>query len=261
MKKFLKNFGNYYHYIIFSGKAALKAEVANSHLNWLWWILDPFLFMLVYSFVALVVYGKSEPYFPLFVFLGLNVWNFFSKTLTSSVKAVYANRNILSRIYVPKYVLILSIMYQNFFKLLITFGLVFVLMPFYKVGLTYQVLYLPLLFLLLALITFGASCILMHFGVYVSDLENLTRVGLRLAFYLSGIFYSIPKRVPRPYSGLLLTFNPLALIIDAVREAVLYGGDISFPLLGIWGCAGLLTIVAGVSLISKYENSYIKIVS
>ena len=41
----------YWKYAIYSSKAQLKAEVANSYLNWLWWILDPLCFMLIYVFM------------------------------------------------------------------------------------------------------------------------------------------------------------------------------------------------------------------
>ena len=54
------------------------------------------------------------------------------------------------------------------------------------------------------MLTFGCSCIILHFGVYVDDLFNVTQVVLRLIFYMSGIFYSIGDRVPEPYKTILL---------------------------------------------------------
>ena len=48
MKKFINNIKKYKGYMLYATKATLKSEVAGSRLNWLWWILDPFLFMLVY---------------------------------------------------------------------------------------------------------------------------------------------------------------------------------------------------------------------
>ena len=48
MKKFIEDIKKYYKYIIYATRSNLKTEVANSYLNWLWWILDPLCFMLVY---------------------------------------------------------------------------------------------------------------------------------------------------------------------------------------------------------------------
>ena len=96
----------YEKYTIYAAKSELKSEVANSHLSWLWWILDPLLFMIVYSFVAVIVFQKSEPYLPVFIFIGYNSWNFFSACLRQSVKLVAANKPIVSKVYIPKFIII-----------------------------------------------------------------------------------------------------------------------------------------------------------
>ena len=70
MKRFVNDIKKYYKFTIYSAKSELKSEIANSHLSWLWWILDPLLFMMVYSFISIIVFSKSEPYFPVFVFIG-----------------------------------------------------------------------------------------------------------------------------------------------------------------------------------------------
>ena len=172
MKKFIKNIKKYKSYMMYSAKATLKSEVAGSRLNWLWWILDPFFFMLVYTFVALVVYGKSEPYFPLFVFIGLNLWNYFSKTVTKSVKAVKSCKGMISKVYLPKYILVLTTMLVNLFKMLVAFSLVVVMVPMYHVPITWRLIEIVPLFLVLSIFTFGCSCILLNFGVYDPDKSN-----------------------------------------------------------------------------------------
>lgn len=106
MKRFIADLKKYYKYGIYSGKSELKSEIANSHLSWLWWILDPLLFMLVYTFVALVVFGKGEKYFPVYVFIGLSAWKFFEKTVKQSVTLVSSNRGIVLKVYIPKFLLI-----------------------------------------------------------------------------------------------------------------------------------------------------------
>ena len=106
MDRFISDVKKYQKYTIYAAKSELKSEVANSHLSWLWWILDPMLFMIVYTFVALTVFQKSEPYLPVFIFIGYNSWNFFSACLRQSVKLVAANKAIVSKVYIPKFILI-----------------------------------------------------------------------------------------------------------------------------------------------------------
>ena len=69
-KRFIKDTKKYLPYSIRAGKAELKGEIAGSYLSFLWWVLDPLLFMLVYTFVSLIIFGKSEPYFAAFIFIG-----------------------------------------------------------------------------------------------------------------------------------------------------------------------------------------------
>ena len=108
MNRFIKDMKRYFAYAKFAARADLKAEVASSYLNWLWWVLDPLLFMMVYTFIAIVVFRSSVQYFPLFVFVGLTLWNFFNKTVIQSVKLVRNNSSIVSKVYVPKYILLLK---------------------------------------------------------------------------------------------------------------------------------------------------------
>ena len=81
MNRFIKDVKKYYKYAVYSGRAELKSEIAQSHLSWLWWILDPLLFMLVYTFVSLIVFGKAEQYFSAFIFIGYTSFKFFEKHL------------------------------------------------------------------------------------------------------------------------------------------------------------------------------------
>lgn len=260
MTRFFKDVRKYADYAVYAAKSSLKAEVANSHLNWLWWILDPLLFMFVYMFIGMIVYREPEQHFALFVFIGLTCWNFFSKTATSSVKLVSGAKSIISKIYLPKYMLVISKMLNHFVKLLISFGIVFVMMLFYRVPYTFAMLQLLPVLLTLVAVTFGFSVVLMHFGVFFEDLHNLVQVGLRLVFYLSGVFYSIETRIGETYGTLLLKGNPVALCIDAARCVLIEGGIPQYGWLALWFGIGTALSVIGVALVYRYENSYVKVI-
>ncbi|MFA9376831.1 MAG: ABC transporter permease [Lachnotalea sp.] len=261
MKRFIKDIKKYYKYAVYSAKSELKAEVANSHLSWLWWILDPILFMCVYSFIAIYVFDKSEDYFAIFVFIGLNCWTFFEKTLKNSVKIVSQNRAIVSKVYIPKFILVFVKMGVNGFKMVVSFSLVIVLMIGFQVPITANIFYMIPLFMTLIVITFAGSTILLHFGVFVEDLANVVNILLKLIFYMSGIFYSITNRIKDPIiNALLLKLNPMALIINDLRSVMIYkeGPHIIFVL--IWFVVGVVLSVLGVRIIYKYENSYVKVI-
>lgn len=246
--------------MLYSAKSELRAEVAGSYLNWLWWILDPLLFMLVYTFVVRIVFTAKEQYFSAFVLVGLTAWNFFNKSVQGSVNIIRKNKSVVSKIYLPKYLLILTNMMVLAFKMAVSFALIFILMLILQVPFTLHILHAVPILLVLVTVTFGVSTIFMHFGVFVRDLSNVTAVLLRLVFYMTGVFYSIPLRVPEPYGGLLLNLNPLAFLTESLRGALLYGSAPDYLLLGVWFLIGLALTAVGITTVYRYENSYAKVI-
>ena len=248
MSRFVKDFKKFLNYTVFSSKAELKSEVADSFLSWLWWILDPLLYMLVYLFIAVVVFNRL----------------ICGKTVRSYVSA---KKMIVTKVYVPKYMFVFEKMGVYGFKMLVSNALVVITMIAYKVPVTWRVVWIIPITLVLCVVTFGLSTIVMHFGVFVEDLLNVITVVLQMGFYLSGIFYSIepigevvPGRVPVPYDNLLVKLNPMALIITDLRRVTLYGQDPHWVMLCIWFFAGLVVSIIGVKMIYKFENSYVKVI-
>ena len=247
-------------YAKYATKSGVKAEVASSHLSWLWWILDPILFMLVYWFIFMVIFGQKKEYFHIFVFVGLSMWNLFNKTVSGSVRIVAANRAVVTKVYIPKYFLIIILLFQNLFKMMISFGIVIVMMLWSHVPVSYNVIYVIPIFVDLILITFGVSAILAHFGVFFDDLKNITNVGLRILFYMSGIFYVITDRVNEAIATLLLKVNPVGFLIDACRSSLVYCETPHRRLILLWFVIGAVLSAIGVAIIYKNENNYVKVI-
>jgi len=257
--RLIRDIKKYYNYTVYSAKSSLKSEVASSRLNWLWWVLDPLFFMLVYMFVSAIVFRTREQYFPIFVFIGISVWSFFEKTIMQSVRLVKANNAIVSKVYLPKYILIVQKLCINGFKMLISFTIVALMMLVYRVPITVSLLYFIPLVLMLVIVTFGVSTLVLHFGVFIEDLTNVTSILLKLVFYMSGIFYSLETRVPQPYNEVLIDLNPAAFVINELRKCMLYGQTPALEVMGLWLIGGILITLIGIKIIYKYENGYVKV--
>lgn len=260
MKKFFDNMKKYYKYAIRSAKAELKSEVADSYLNWLWWVIEPLCFMLIYTFVFGMVFNNKELYFASFVMIGLSMWDFFNRMLTGSVKLITNNRDLVTKVYIPKYILLFSKSLTYLFKLFISFALAFLLMLYQHVPLTWNFLFLIPVVLVLYIVSFGIGMILMHFGVTFNDLGNLTNIFLKMVFYLSGIFYNISKTLKGMPKYILLRVNPIAFLMNEGRKVAIYGKLPSFEGLFVWLVLGCALCAFGVHVIHKYENSYAKVI-
>lgn len=263
MKRFWNDLKKHNGYGLYSAKAELKSEVAGSYLNWIWWILEPFCFMLIYTFIFGYVFNAKEAYFPVFIFIGITAWDFFSRNIRNSVTMIKKNKSVVSKVYLPKFVLIISKMYVNGFKALINCIIIVVMFLVLRVPFTWKVLYAIPLMIVMWIFTFGCMCILLHCGVFVDDLANIINIILKFMFYFTGIFYNIEARLGKTYPQLAKIVgecNPMAYFIIGLRKAVLYGETPSCKVMLIWFVVACLLSAFGIRLIYKNENSYVKVI-
>ena len=156
--------------------------------------------MLIYVFMFGYVFKSNQQYFAIFVFIGITLWDFFNKSLLQSVKVIKANKPIVSKVYIPKFILLFVKMGVNGFKMCISLLIILAMMLVFRVPVTWNVLYFIPILMTLIVIVFGFSCFLLHYGVFVEDLSNVLNIVLRFLFYLTGVFWNIMDRLPAPYN-------------------------------------------------------------
>lgn len=261
MKRFFKDLKKYKNYILYATWAELKTEVINSYLGWAWMVLEPLCFMLIYVFIVGIIFNSKVEYFPVFVFIGLSIWNFFNKNVVASVKLVSMNRDTVTKVYLPKFVLLFVKMGVNLFKMLVSFILVFIFMIIYKVPITWNVLWFLPILITVIILTFGVCTFMLHFGVFAEDLTNLTNIFLRMLFYMTGVFYDLADKLEKypAYKTLLLKCNPLANFIYNMRQTLIYSSSPEWVWILIWFVIGVALSILGVKKIYKYENTYVKV--
>ena len=260
IKKFIKDMKNYWEYMLYAAKADLNAEVANSYLNRLWWILEPFCNMLVYVVVFGRIMGNSIDHYATFVFSALLMWNYFNRVVNYSVKCVRMNRDIVTKIYVPKYVLLITNMILSFIKLLFSLVVLIVMMLIFRVEIGFGAFWAISAYLLMLLISFSAGMIFMHYGVYIDDLAYAVGILLTMIMFLSGIFYDIVTTLSAPLNSVMMCLNPVAMFIDTMRNAIFYNSVTNVPYVIVWTILSLLIAYIGIHIVDKNENGYVKVI-
>lgn len=260
MKSFIKEVKEYGFFTIYMAKTELKSEVANSYLNWIWWVLEPLLNMLVYYYVFSDLMGNSEQYFIIFIYSALIMWNFFNRVVTYSIKLIRTNKDIVTKVYIPKYVLLISNMLMNAFKFVLSALILVVLMTIFRVPVDAHLFWLIPVYLVFAIFTFGCASILLHFGVFIDDLGYAVSILLNMLFFLSGVFGNLNTMIKGELGEILIKYNPIAFFLDAMRQALLYKNSPNLLFFSIWTTVSVALSVVGVILIRKYENTYVKII-
>ena len=260
IKRFWMDTAHYWQYMTFAATADLRAEVANSYLNRLWWLLEPLFNMLVYVIVFGRIMGRSVENYATFVFSALLMWTFFNKTVNYSVKCVRNNRDIITKVYVPKHILLISNMILNMYKLIFSLIVLVPMLVIFKVNVGFCGFWLISAYILMILFSFGTGMILLHFGVYVDDLAYAVNILLQMTMFLSGIFYDVITSLPKPLNTMMLTLNPVSLCVDTMRNALLGNYVSKVPCLVIGIVLSLELCYIGVHIVYKNENGYVKVV-
>lgn len=260
IKRFWVDMAHYWQFMTYAANADLRAEVANSYLNRLWWLLEPLFNMLVYVIVFGRIMGNSVENYATFTFSALLMWTFFSKAITYSVKCVRNNRDIITKVYVPKHVLLISNMILNMYKLVFSLFVLVPMLIIFKVNIGFFVFWLIPAYVLMILLSFGAGMVFLHFGVYVDDLAYAVNILLQMMMFLSGIFYDVITSLPKPLNTMMLAVNPVSMFVDTMRNALLSNYISNVPLLVLWIVLSIELCYIGVHIVYKNENGYVKVV-
>ena len=98
------------------------------------------------------------------------------------------------------------------------------------------------------------------FGVFVDDLSYAVGILLNMLMFLSGIFYEVNTTLPEPFNIVMMYCNPIAIVIDTMRNALLYNYAANLLQIGIWFLIGIVLSIIGIHIVYKNENAYVKVV-
>lgn len=201
-------------------KRDIKVRYRHAVLGFLWAVLQPFLLMVVFTFVfkkGLSLQTSTLPY-PIFSFSGLIVWLFFSNGVNGSANSLVRNSTILQKIYFPRLVLPLSAIATGLFDFLFGWVLLMAMSIYFGLPLyPLKILGLTLGALLLAgLATTSLGLLLAALNAKYRDFQYVLPFLLQLLFFASPLFYD-HAQLGASFFKEVLNFNPLAGPLHLIR--------------------------------------------
>lgn len=200
------------------GIAHFKLRNEGSYLGILWYLLNPILMFLLLLTIFSERLGNDIDNYPLYLLLGIIMFNFFQAVTAESTKVIRRDRGVIRSIKFPLESLIGSIVlvavFSHFFEamILVLFLLIFEL-PL--IGL----LAYPIVLLVFSIFLLGISLILSSIAVYFVDLDNIWAFATKLLWLATPIFYSIDSGEALYMLNLV---NPLYYFITVSRYMVVY---------------------------------------
>lgn len=202
-------------------KRDFKAKYKRSILGVLWSFLNPLLTMSVQYLVFSNIFQFEIPYYSVYLLTGIVMFNFFSECCGMALSSIVGNANLITKVYVPKYIYPLTRTVSSSINLLIS------MIPLVGIalfnGLFPTKAYVLAFFSLFCIIVFslGVGMILASSMVFFRDTQFLWGVLSMIWMYLTPIFYSVD--ILPPHILPLLKWNPLYHFLDFLRTCIITG--------------------------------------
>jgi len=254
---FIKNTIKFKDYVLTATKFGLKSQLANSYIGYLWWILEPLFFMLIYVVVVTVIFTRSYPHPDVFILSGLMPWRWYSNSLNASTRSIINRINLIEQVYVPKYLLPQIDLLISGFEFVVSLPLLFIIMAISGIPVTWHGFEMLPVLISMGVFMYGAMLVLAHVGVYFSDIKNIVGLVLRFMFYLSPIMYDV-STLPPEYQW-IWWFNPMTAFSEGFRNIFYYGKSPDYLILLVWMVVGIILTIIGAHLLDKFDKNYAKI--
>ncbi len=259
LKNIVLNFKRYHFLMQELISRDFKVKYKRSTLGVLWSLLYPILMMLVMAVVFSRMFKISVPGVNYFVYfeVGFIMFNYFSEATSNGMTSVVYNFNLLTKVYIPKYIFTLSkclFCGINFLLTLIPLFVVIILTGTIK-EISFYYLLLPFIFFFGFLFTVGISLILATISVFFRDMFYIYGIILTIWNYATPVFYDI-RIIPESLQT-IFKLNPLFCYINSARDIILYGRCPSGVQLLLVVAYGIIALLIGSIIFKRHQDNFV----
>lgn len=197
----------------------IKTKYRKSVLGVLWTLLNPLFMMIILSVVFSNLFKFDVEYFPVYLLSGQLIFNFYNEATTNAMGAIVANGPLIKKIYVPKYMFVLSRIFSSSINLLASFTAMIFVMLAMRVELHYTVLLAPIPLFFIVFFSLGVGLILSAITVKFRDIMHLYSVFVTALMYLTPVIY--PMSILPEWLKKIVLLNPITNILMMFRDVML----------------------------------------
>ncbi|KGE03839.1 ABC transporter permease [Pseudohaliea rubra] len=244
-------FRHYFTLVDTMARMALKADAARFFFGYLWWVLEPLLYVAVFYVVFEVVLGNKRPDFLVFLMCGKLTFIWFSKSVNQASRSIVASKGLIGKVDVPKSLFPLATIQEGLYKQASVFLLLFIVLWFKGYGVSPGWAWLiPVVLvnylMIVGLSLFGAFLVCLAF-----DFSMLISLGMIFLLFTSGIFWDVRGLADPAMTEAVLVLNPVAFIIDAYRQVLMEGAAPDLAHLAAVAAGAAALVAAGVLLLRR----------
>ena len=201
---------------------ALKSDASKTFLGYLWWILEPMLYVGVFYVVFNIILDSKRADFLVFLMCGKFAFIWFSKTVNQASNSIVGNRGLIGKVDVPKSLFPMAAVQESLYRQAAVFLLLFGVLAIYGYAPSFSWLWLvPIIavnYIVIVACSFVGACLV----CFVQDFSNLISLAMVFLLFTSGIFWDVRNLGDPHKTEMVLALNPLAFLLDAYRQVLMY---------------------------------------
>ncbi|MGE0128194.1 MAG: ABC transporter permease [Blastocatellales bacterium] len=238
----------------------VKVRYKQTALGVAWAIIQPLFTMLVFS----VFFGKLAkvpsdgiPY-PIFCYTALVPWTLFANGLTQSSNSLVGSSNLITKVYFPRLIIPMSTALSAAVDFLFAFGVLIVMMIYYGVVPSRNILALPLFVSLAVIASLGVGMWLSALNVQFRDVRYV--VPFITQFWMLATPIAYPSSLLSEPWRTIYGLNPMAGVVEGFRWSLLGLNTSPRPILIVSFLASLAILISGAFYFRRMEKSFADIV-
>jgi lipopolysaccharide transport system permease protein len=210
-----------------------------------WALLNPFFSMVVFTIIfgmLLKVPSDGKPY-AVFTFAALLPWTYFSQSLTGATNSLIQGTGLFTKVYFPRVFIPLVPVFSKLVDFAIAFVFLVALMVWYRVAPSWNVVFLPLLLVIMMLTSAGFGMLLSALAIQYRDIRHAMTFVIQALMYAAPVVWPVSKLPAgvRPWYGLY----PMAGVIEGFRAALLDTGPMPWDLISIGSITAVVSFLVG----------------
>ncbi|MES2558580.1 MAG: ABC transporter permease [Bacteroidota bacterium] len=245
---------NLFHLVYTIALKNIKVKYKNSVLGFMWSMLHPLAYLVIFIFVFSNVFVGIDRY-PLFALIGLVFWTYFANSMTQIINSIISNASIIKTIALPNILFPMSAAFAEFVTMLLSLIPFFVLMLFFGLKITWITLLIFPAIILFGLFTFGLATFLATFNVFFRDVGILWNTLAPALFYFTPIAF-LSTMIPDKYM-VYVKLNPLYHYMELVRDILYYNQLPGTTTLFITTGLALAMFVLGILVFNRYKKGFV----
>lgn len=232
-----------------------KLKYRRSALGVFWSVLNPFLMMCVLTAVFSFMFRFDVEYYPLYLILGTTLFSLMGDSTTSAMNSIIDSSSLIKKIRIEKIIFPLEKVLFQLINYCLSLIAVAVVMIFFQITPTWNLLFLPLLLLYVLLFSAGLGFLLSALVVFFRDIGHLWGVVITAWTYATPLFY--PMSILPDWMQSFMEFNPMYHYVTYLREIALWGQTPGLQENLICFAIGAIVLIIGFVVFRKLEKKFI----